>query len=188
MTRKNTLRMVECAILLGLAFALSFVVIYEMPMGGAVTLASMLPIMLISIKYGTKTGVSCAFVYSLLQLFQAVIKGNVFIYCSTGALVAICALFDYVVPFTVLGFAGTLKKNGNLGLYIGMTLSVLFRFACHFMTGVFIWGQWAPEGMGPYLYSFFYNGGFLSLDFIICILVAIPLLQIKQIRKLLSIN
>ncbi len=180
--------MVECAILLSLAFALSFAVIYEMPMGGSVTLASMLPIMLIGIKYGTKTGVSCAFVYSLLQLFQAIIKGNVFIYCGTGALVIICALFDYVVPFTVLGFSGILKKRSNLGLYLGMTLAVLIRFVCHFATGVLIWGQWAPEGMDPYLYSLAYNGGFLSIDFIICILVAIPLLQIKQIRKLLSIN
>ena len=187
MTRKNTLRMVECAILLALAFALSFVTVYEMPMGGAVTLASMLPIMLISIKYGAKTGVPCAFVYSLLQLFQAIIKGNVFIYCSTGALVVLCALFDYVVPFTVLGFAGIFKKYSNLGLYLGMTISVVIRFICHYTTGVLIWDQWAPEGMGPYLYSLFYNGSFLSLDFIICILVAIPLLQIKQIRKLLSI-
>ena len=180
--------MVECAILLGLAFALSFVVIYEMPMGGAVTLASMLPIMLISIKYGTKTGISCAFIYSLLQLFQAIIKGNVFVYCSTGALVVLCALFDYVVPFTVLGLAGIFKRYSNLGLYLGMTLSVVVRFICHYATGVLIWDQWAPEGMGPYLYSLFYNGSFLAIDFVICILVAIPLLQIKQIKKLLSIN
>ncbi len=37
----------ECAIMLALSIALSYVIIYEAPMGGSVTLVSMLPVMFV---------------------------------------------------------------------------------------------------------------------------------------------
>ncbi len=182
----------ECAVMVALAFALSYAKIYEMPLGGSVTVASMLPIMLISLKYGCAVGVGTGFLYSMTQLFQALLSGNVFPFCETGVTLVICILFDYVVPFTVLGLAGLFKdlkliKNQELGFYLGMTGAVLIRFISHFITGVAIWGQWAPEGMGKYLYSLAYNGGFLSLDFVICIIVAVLMLRNKEIRRLLAV-
>ena len=178
--------MAECAIMIALSFALSWIVLWEMPAGGSITLASMLPMMLVGIKYGPKIGAGTAFVYSLSQLAQAIIKGNVFVYCNSALVVVICVLFDYVVPFTVLGLAGALGRKTNLGAYIGMLAVTLVRFLCHFVTGIVIWGQWAPEGMGKAVYSFVYNGSFLAPDFAICLAVAIPLLQVKQIRKIIG--
>ena len=58
----------ECAVMLALAFALSCAKLYEMPMGGSVTIASMLPIFLVSVKYGPVIGTGTAFVYSIMQL------------------------------------------------------------------------------------------------------------------------
>ena len=188
MRSKKLLVMVECAIMIALAFALSWVILWKMPMGGSVTLASMLPIMFIGIKYGPKIGLGTAFLYSLTQLAQAVVQGDVFPYCQTLFLVVICALFDYIVPFTVLGFSGIFASRGRYGAYAGMVAVTVVRFLCHFATGVAIWGQWAPEGMGKVVYSIFYNGSFLSLDFAICLAVAIPLLQVTQIRKLLGLS
>ena len=180
----------ECAVMLALAFALSCAKLYEMPLGGSVTVASMLPIMLISIKYGAKTGVATAFLYSLTQVLQALIQGNVFPYCTTGGVLALCVMFDYVFPFTVIGLAGLFKnlklKNRELGIYIGMFSVVFLRFISHFITGVAIWGQWAPEGMGKYLYSFLYNGSFLAVDFVICLACAILMLRKQEIRKLIN--
>ena len=183
----------ECAVMVALAFALSCAKIYKMPLGGSVTVASMLPIMLISVKYGSLVGVGTAFIYSLTQAAQALLAGNVFPYCETGATLAICVFFDYLVPFTLLGFAGAFKKfrifkTQELGVYFGMCLVVLLRFFCHFITGVAIWGQWAPEGMGKYLYSLAYNGSFLSVDFAICIVCAILMMRKSEIRKLVSID
>ena len=188
MRSKKLLTMVECAIMIALAFALSWVILLKMPMGGSVTLASMLPIMLIGIKHGTKTGLAAAFLYSLTQLVQAIIQGDVFPYCQTLFLVVICALFDYIVPFTVLGFSGIFASKGRMGAYAGMVAVTVVRFLCHFATGVAIWGQWAPEGMGKVVYSIFYNGSFLSLDFAICLAVALPLLQVTHIRKIIGIK
>ncbi len=188
MRSKKILTMVECAVMVALAFALSWVVLWKMPMGGSVTLASMLPIMFIGIKYGPKIGLGTAFVYSLTQLLQAVMQGDVFIYCQTAFVVVICALFDYVVPFSVLGLSGVFARKTKFGAYAGMVAVTVVRFVCHFVTGVFIWGQWAPEGMGKVVYSIVYNGGFLLPDLAICIAVAIPLLQVKQMRKLLGLT
>ena len=179
--------------MLALSFALSYAKIFEMPMGGSVTIASMLPIMLIGIKYGSLTGVSVGFVYSLTQLTQALSSANVFPYCqSVGALV-ICVAFDYLVPFTLIGLAGVFKqirltKSAEANAYVGIVSVVVLRFVCHFITGVVIWGQWAPEGMGKYLYSLLYNGGFLLADFAICIACAALMFRKSEIRKLVNLE
>ena len=52
------------------SYALSFVKFLQMPQGGSITLASMLPLMLFAYKFGTKKGVLAGFVYGLLQLIQ----------------------------------------------------------------------------------------------------------------------
>ena len=179
--------------MIALAFALSCAKLFEMPMGGSVTVASMLPIMLVSIKFGMKTGIATSFLYSLTQLLQALASANVFPYCETPATLILCILFDYVVPFTLLGLAGIflkfkLSEKSEINVYYGISLVVALRFLCHFVTGVAIWGQWAPEGMGKYLYSLLYNGGFLTLDFAICIICAVLMFRKTEIRRLVGIE
>ena len=193
MRNKKITILTECAIMIALAFALSYARLFKMPLGGSVTVASMLPIMLISVKYGNLIGVGTAFVYSMTQLLQALLEGDVFPYCETIGTLIICVLFDYVVPFTILGFAGSLRKikafkNPEISVYAGMFAVVFVRFLSHFITGVAIWGQWAPEGMGKFLYSFLYNGGFLSVDFAICLTAAVLMLRKSELRKLVAID
>lgn len=193
MRNSKVTALAECAVMVALAFALSYARLFKMPLGGSVTIASMLPIMLISVKYGNLIGLGTAFVYSGTQALQALLEGDVFPYCETATTLVICVLFDYVVPFTVLGLAGTLRNvkifgKRELGIYAGMLGVVVIRFLSHFITGVAIWGQWAPEGMGKYLYSFLYNGSFLSVDFIICLAAAILMLRKAELRKLIGIE
>ena len=200
--RTHLLALCECSILVALAVALSFVRLWKMPMGGSVTLVSMLPIFLISLRHGKGWAFGSAFLYSLTQLLQSVIDGDVFIYCEGWFILVLCILFDYLVPFTGLAVAG-LFKNYRLyrivkgsearevsyfGIYLGIFLAILLRFACHYITGVFIWGQWAPEGMGPWVYSLLYNGGFLLPELIITAIVARLILAVPAIRRLLGIK
>jgi thiamine transporter len=193
MRNKKLLALVECSVMVALAFGLSFVKPWQMPLGGSVTICSMLPILLIAIKYGPLVGVGTAFVYSLTQLMQAIASANVFPYCETPETLVICVLFDYIVPFTLLGLAGIfckfkISQKSELNVYYGIILAVLLRFICHFITGVAIWGQWAPDGMGKYLYSLLYNGGFLSVDFAICIVCAVLIFRKAELRKLVNID
>ncbi len=191
--KTNLLKLTECAIMLALATVLSFIKIIQMPMGGAVTLCSMLPIMLIGIKYGNITGGLVGLMYSLLQLVLDLPGGNVFYAGMSAGVVIIVALFDYLVPFTALGFAGAFRKIKTdrlpmIGAYIGVVVTIIIRFICHFITGFSIWGQWAPEGMSKYYYSLVYNGTYLLPELGITLVVAIILLQVPQMRKLLIIN
>ena len=194
---KKTIKLTECSVLLALSIVLSFIKIIPMPMGGAVTLLSMLPVMLVSLKYGFAGGVPCAFVLSLFELFSGIASGNVFVWCTEVRTVIICALFDYLIPFTVLGFAGMFRKAAakkretnrraaDALLLAGFVIVIAARFCCHFITGFTIWGQWA-DGQSPYIYSLIYNGQYMLPECVFTVAGAAVMLKVPVIRRQLSL-
>ena len=98
----------ESAILLALAVVLSYVKFFQLPFDGAITLASMLPICLISIRFGIKWGLGAAFCYSWSQILQ----GGVFSWGLTPGMLIASLLMDFLIAFTVLGLAGLFRKQG----------------------------------------------------------------------------
>ena len=190
MKRTKITIMCECAVMLSLSIALSFIPIYEAPMGGSVTLLSMLPVLMVGVRHGLKWGVGTSFLFAMFQLFQALIKGTVFPYCIGIFMILICAAFDYILPFTALGLTGLAhKKDGSLGrirTLVIMAVLIVFRFCCHFVTGVAIWDQWAPEGMGKYLYSLIYNGTYMLPELVLTVAAAAVLTSIPQFKRLIQ--
>ncbi len=185
--KNNLIRMAECSVLLALSVVLSFIEVWKMPMGGGITLLSMLPVCLIAVKYGIKGGLSTAFLYSVIQFAIGFASGNVFVYCVTPLTWAVCFLFDYILPFSVLGFAGVFRKRSPfVGTVAGIAMVIFIRFVCHYITGVTIWGQWA-EGMSPYLYSLVYNGQYMLPEGIFTCIAAAMLIKLPQLRKLLGL-
>ena len=64
----KTKRLAESAILIAIGTVLSFIKFESFWVkGGSITLASTLPLVLISYRYGVKWGAFSAFVYSLIQ-------------------------------------------------------------------------------------------------------------------------
>lgn len=188
---RQVLALTQSAIFIALATVLSFLPIYKMPMGGSVTLASMLPILFIGVKFGYKWGFGSAGVYALIQLFQALIEGDVFIYCNGFGIVILCALFDYIVPFGILGFSAFARpKEGKRFSIIKASITfgviIAIRFVCHYITGVAIWGQWAPDGMGKFLYSLLYNGQYMLPELIITVVIGVFLMSSSEIEKMLT--
>jgi thiamine transporter len=111
--------------LLTLGIVLEFVgrmVIPPMTFGGQLTLVSMLPLVLISYRYGVKWGLFSGFVYSLLQMalgMNTVTAAFQPGYFGDEAMLfkaIIMILLDYVLAYTALGFGGVfrgkLKNNG----------------------------------------------------------------------------
>lgn len=191
--KKDRIRpLVETALMIAMACVLSLITLWEMPLGGAVTLASMLPIMLIGIRNGSRWGVGGAFIYSLYQAFSAFLKGNVFPYCQSGGTLLFCLFFDYLIPFTLLGLAGLWRnwqvgRFRHFGLYFGMILTVFVRFCCHFLTGITIWAQWSDGVTSVMIYSLAYNGTFLLPDLGICLGAAILLLETPQMKRIMQL-
>ncbi len=191
-SRKTIRYIAESAVMLALAIALSYIRLFPMPLGGSITPASMLPIILIALRYGWKGGLPVSFLFSGFQIVQALIDGDVFVYCETGWTVTICVLFDYLLPFTVLGIAelafDLMKKRTRVAAYIGTAAVIFLRYAFHFVAGVAIWGQWAPDGMGAVLYSFLYQGALFLPELVITHVVATVLYEVPAVKKLLLIE
>ena len=70
--------LVEGAVMIALATILSYIRIFKLPWGGSITLVSMLPIILYSIKYGIKHGLGTAFIFSLILLFSLIFSFFIF--------------------------------------------------------------------------------------------------------------
>jgi len=170
--RKWSARMIANASLcIALSFILSYVRLYEMPQGGSVTFASMLPIFMFSYEYGVAPGMIVGFAYGLLQFVQ----GGWFIH-------PIQFLLDYPLAFSMLGTVGIVKKlPGIWGMIPGILIGVILRFLCAFLTGVFFWGKGAGE-QNIMVYSAVYNGTYLIPETMICMIMAmIP--QIQRITR-----
>lgn len=184
----NTRMLVEGAVMIALATVLSLIKVFELPWGGSITLLSMLPICLFSIKYGIGKGLGVSFVYALLQMFLSL--GQVLSWgLTTGTLVA-CLFLDYLLAFTVIGFAGCFRKKGMAGWIGGIVLALMLRLAVHFISGVVIWHSagklWDGfDTSNTYLYSLMYNGFYMVPEIVFTVIGAVILLKLPQTRKLL---
>ena len=150
-------------------------------MGGGVTACAMLPLVIVSFRYGCKWGVFTAFVFSVLQCLFGL--DNVQYATSVGMAIAII-LLDYIVAYSVIGFAGIFAKKAksfNTALISGISLTFFARFICHFITGWFIWDAlWPNEfGMMAPIYSLCYNGSYMLAEAIISSAVGIILFKKK---------
>lgn len=189
MNNSKTKMLVEGAVMVALATVLSFIKVYQLPWGGSITLLSMLPIVLYSIKYGLSKGLMVSFLYALIQFGQGIADG-LFGWGLTPVMLIACILLDYIVAFTVLGFAGIFRKKGLVGNIIGVIISLILRFTCHFLSGVVVfasagklWDGFSTDN--TYLYSFLYNGSFMLPEIIFTVIGAIVLLTVPQTKKLL---
>lgn len=69
MTKTNTKRLVETAMLLAVATVLTIIsgyIPFQLPFGGSITIVSMLPIVMIAYRYGTKWGLFSGFIFALI--------------------------------------------------------------------------------------------------------------------------
>ena len=76
MKDNKTKILVEGAVMVALATVLSFIRVFKLPWGGSITLLSMLPIVLFSIRRGVKSGLTVSFVFALIQFAQGVMAGD----------------------------------------------------------------------------------------------------------------
>ena len=164
MTTTNTKRLVESALMVALASVLSLIKIWKMPLEGSVTLLSMLPICLLSIRYGIKWGLFVSAFYSVVQIgldLASLMSWGMTARIWIGALI-----FDYLLAYTPLGLAGLFRKKGIFGIVGGISLVMVMRFASHFISGTIFFDIWCPEGWNPTWYSVCYNGFYMLPELI----------------------
>ena len=103
----KTRTLAECAVLIALGTILAQLKIYELPNGGSVTAASMVPFILVSLRHGPRWGLLTGFANSLLQMLLGGLWPTP---AGTAGAMALEVIFDYLMPFTVLGLAYVFAK------------------------------------------------------------------------------
>ncbi len=196
-----TRELVEGGLMVALATVLSYLKLWDAPYGGSVTLLSMVPIILYSLRWGVKPGLVAGLAHALIQLIQGM--GDV-MYVPTAGGIAAAIILDYLLPFTLLGLGGLFRsvkftKNSAVNLILaavlGALLVTLIRYGCHLLSGVYIWYEldkvwYADEPdhlvfqVGAWAFSAIYNGGYMVPE-IISTTVATPILAtaLKRVNK-----
>ena len=186
MERKtNIKRLVLTAIMIALATVLGMVKVIQMPLGGSVTLLSMLPIALISVEYGIKWGLTASFANALVQTGLSIAK--VFSWGLSPLAVVGTIVFDYMLAYFVIGLSGMFRKKGIWGICIGIAIAITLRFICHVITGALIFDIWMPEEWSnPWLYSVCYNGLYMLPEMVFTMIGTVILFKLPQFNKLIS--
>lgn len=170
------------AICIATAFALSFFG-FELPQGGTVTLASVLPIMLYCHYYGARKGLIVCVAYTLLQFMQ-----NPYILTPWQV------ILDYFLPYLSLIFVSLFPYKGgsgeqgvksHSGFYLGAALYITVRYISHVLSGAIFFGEYAWDGWAAWPYSLVYNS-FSIIDAAIAIGVASVLFANKAFEAFMT--
>lgn len=161
---KDTRVLTEAALAIALAFVLGLIKVFQMPLGGSISL-EMVPLILLALRQGPWVGITAGAAYGFLNLIV-----------SPFIVHPVQVLFDYPLPFAALGLAGFFSPTVR-GAVLGTIVAVLARFACHFVSGVVFFASYAPAGWNPYVYSVAYNAAYLIPSFIIVLVAGIALLK-----------
>jgi len=158
----------EATVFIALTIVLKDVLppIYELPQGGSVTIAGLVPLLWFALRRGLKYGVFAGFIYGLIH---AILPGAYIIHPVQG-------LLDYPLAFAALGLAGSLKRIPVLGVAAG----IAGRFLCSFAAGIIFFTALSIDGV---VASAVYNGVYLIPEFAITAVVIYILLR----KKLLNV-
>lgn len=138
----------EGAMLLAIAVLLDTFVQFSgiWPNGGSVTLCSCLPIIIYAYRRGTAPGLLLGLCFALLKMLLA---RHTFVGISAIQVAGIFIL-DYLLAFTVLGFAGLFRrfKNNTLGLAVSSASVLSLRLVLHIISGYIFFSQYAQWFFG----------------------------------------
>ncbi len=168
--KKNTLALCEAGIMIALSTVLAMLKLIDMPYGGSVTFAQMLPILIFAYRHGPRYGMGAALVASLIQLLLG-IENFSYLPLVTWYSVIVLALLDYVVAYSAFGIVGFLKKKYDYrsAMLIGAALASVIRYLCHVISGFTAWGAFELPGGAVLAYSFGYNATYMIPETIVLV-------------------
>ncbi len=174
-TPLNTNTLTFGAMCVALSFILSYIKLFEMPQGGSVTAASMLPILLFAFVAGPRAGFIAGTTYGFLQFIQ-----------SGYAAHWISIILDYPLAFACLGLIAFVPKgikSLESRFALGICLALLGRFASHVLSGAIFFAEYAGD-QNPWIYSMVYNGSFLAVELAITLILGLMLIRTPIYKSL----
>ena len=177
-TSKQIVAMIECSMMIALSTVFSLVKIVDMPYGGSVTIASMLPIVIAAYRHGFLWGLGTALTNSVIQLLLGI---NNLSYFSTWQSILAIILLDYVVAFGVFALSGLFRKvekRQNLAFLYGILLASVLRYACHVISGATVWAGLSIPTNAALIYSLSYNATYMIPETIVLIATGVYLTSV----------
>lgn len=147
--KPNVERLVFSAVFIALASVLSLFQPFHLPQGGGITILSMLPIIVISYRYGIKWGLGSAFIFSILQMLFGFNTVSAFFMPGDNQQVwwkaIIICLMDYILAYSAMCLGGLFRKNSNpsTALCLGSIVALSVRYLTHILSGAIFFGTWA---------------------------------------------
>ncbi len=174
--------LVESAVMLAIATVLSMIKLFNLPYGGSVTIASMLPIIIISYRHGLRWGLLSGLVYGIIQQLLGL---DTLSWVTTWQSIVAVILLDYIIAFAVTGFGGVFRKKCSqpMALLLGALLVGLLRYICHVISGATVWAGLSIPTNAAMIYSLGYNATYMIPETITHIVTFLGVLII-----LLTIN
>ncbi len=157
----------ETALMVGLSGVLYYIKVFMLPQGGAITLASMVPIFLLSLRRGPRVGIIGGAIFGLVALAE-----DQFVYNPFGI------FLDYPLAFGLLGVAGFFREKPMYGIVVGTAA----RFCSHFVSGVLFFASYAWSGWNVYAYSAAYNAGFLIPELAMSLIIMTALIRARVLE------
>ncbi len=172
MKNKNlALKLTESAMMISLATILSFFKLASLPYGGSITIASLLPIIIIAVRYGIPWGIFTGIVHGSLQLL---LDPSALSYFSNGLSVAAVIVLDYILAFGLVGLSGVASKikRPTISLATGAILAGLARYLCHVVSGFTVWAGFSIPTAAALSYSFVYNATYMLPEVLVLVCAA----------------
>lgn len=169
--------MTKSALMVCLSLILKQIKLFSMPFGGSVTFGSLAPLIILSSKYGVKTGVFASFVCLIAHFIMSF---KVPPAKSFFAIILIIFL-DYVLQYLLIGLSGFFGRVFSFGrlnkMYTGAAVSFILKIFSSAVSGMVFWGEYAPSYLNIPIYSLAYSCAYLIPEFIVTVIV------IKKIEK-----
>ncbi len=178
----NTQRLVETAAMLGIATVLSMIKLIDLPYGGSVTIASMLPMIVIAYRYGTKWGLLAGFAFGAIQ---QLIGLNTLSWVTTWQSILAVVLLDYIIAFMATGLGGVFRKGTSqqVSLVLGCILVGVVRYTCHVISGATVWAGLSIPSNAALIYSLGYNATYMIPETIVMTVAAFQLGGVLDFRN-----
>lgn len=176
----DTKSIVYGAMCIAMSFALSYIRFLELPQGGSITFASLVPMMVYSYMFGIRKGVLLGAIYGLFQFIQAPWFAH-----------PIQFLLDYPIAFMAIGITGIfhelkiLDDKRPLQFALGALIGVILRYFSHVISGIYVFGSGDPDNFGAVAWSFLYNS-FTFADLAIALVAGCSLMASRQFTRLID--
>lgn len=141
--------------------------------------AAMIPIFILTFRWGVKAGMISGLLWGLLQIAV----GEAWIVNPLQAFI------EYFLAFSFIGLAGlftskiqtTLRNKNKTKAIVWVTIAIIVgstaRYFWHFLAGIFFWGSLAADGFSVVWFSLWTNGITMIGSAVLCGILAVLILN-----------